>query len=123
MNLSSGCCTNFSKSDQTINSSIVSSFPTVRFYCNECLSSYKCCTAFEFCVSCCMHPMHKETLQTLDIRLIASSPIVDEFDVCLSVCRTSSKSLLHETSYRSKYKYCFGKEAPPLKLLDLHVGR
>lgn len=35
--------------------------------------------------------------------------ISDDYELCLTKCRTSSHSVLHENSYKdAEHKYCFG---------------
>jgi len=100
LNATTGCCTTNSNSQ--------------RFYCNTCDLETSCCVLFEICVSCCMGS-EKNPLE----EVIRSSPtysLVDnDFDLCKIICRTSSKSVVHENAYRSEWKHCFGISIPPLK--------
>nr|CAB3226514.1 UPF0454 protein C12orf49 homolog [Phallusia mammillata] len=105
----SGCCDFVSNS-------------TFRYQCSSCMSS-NCCFIYEHCVSCCMHPNKKSLLEkvvresgsTLHKTMFLS--IHDQFELCLSKCRTSSSSVQHENMYRNtKLKYCFGVKIPDLKI-------
>lgn len=103
--LSSGCCDN-------------SSPTTNRFSCLNCLP-VGCCSLYEICVSCCLDPDKKQTLAAIlnklvqsenSIRLIYTS-LRDQFEFCLTKCRTSSESVKHENSYKHpKHKYCYATE-------------
>jgi len=74
----------------------------------------------ELCVSCCLgkYPDFAAVLandaMTLDIFKVVV--VQDLFDFCLIRCRTSSQSVVHQNSFRSKLKHCFGAKEPPLIL-------
>lgn len=43
----------------------------------------------------------------------------DDYELCLTKCRTSSHSVLHENSYKDPaYKHCFGHEPPNSRTPD-----
>jgi len=97
LNATSGCC--ISKKWQ--------------YYCSQCDMKHNCCRDYEFCVSCCLGSEIPE--KSLSLLPSLYETIDSKFDFCQSLCRTSSKSVVHENSYRSSLKYCFGSEPPPLK--------
>jgi hypothetical protein len=104
--LSSGCCP----------------VQNSRFVCHSCQNNTQCCTKYEICVSCCLRPQNKDVLSSFVMNTISSlerlfGSIGDQFELCLSKCRTSSLSVQHENTYRdSEYKYCFGSNPPRLRL-------
>ncbi|RDD40020.1 UPF0454 protein C12orf49 [Trichoplax sp. H2] len=87
--------------------------------CHTC-NSNRCCDQYEFCVSCCQY--RKEALDLKEI--IRNSPdgiqqlltsAKTRFEFCLIQCRTSSRSVHHENSYRdSTFRFCYGAEAAEL---------
>jgi len=99
-----GCC-----KDQT------RAFSCPREYCN---TTSRCCSIYEYCVACCMDPQKNKIRD--DLLEITSDPIIlgnrnDIFELCRSVCRTSSKSLHSQKEYRNdEIKHCFGARPPPL---------
>ncbi|XP_065903296.1 SREBP regulating gene protein-like [Dysidea avara] len=110
---SSGCCDSSSPN-------------TKRFDCSNCLP-IGCCSLYEHCVSCCLHPKKKLTLGSILKKLVLSESSVhliymslrDQFEFCLTKCRTSSESVQHENSYKSPdYKYCFGIEHSSVAPVD-----
>ncbi|XP_043193184.1 SREBP regulating gene protein-like [Amphibalanus amphitrite] len=105
--VSTGCC------DTEIPS-------TRRYQCDSC-SEHGCCSVYEHCISCCLHPDKKPLLHTVlgkasqhRYNLVYSS-VTDQFELCLTKCRTSSLSVLHQNVYRNaRMKFCYGVMAPPL---------
>ncbi|XP_046840820.1 SREBP regulating gene protein-like [Xenia sp. Carnegie-2017] len=99
--LSNGCC--FPKGPSTN-----------QFVCNSCLVNH-CCSVYEHCVSCCLHPNKKLLLRSIlanNSRKILKM-VTDQFEFCIVKCRTSSQSVVHENHYRnSKHKHCFGFKLP-----------
>ncbi|CAG5109887.1 Oidioi.mRNA.OKI2018_I69.chr2.g4360.t1.cds [Oikopleura dioica] len=93
-----------------------------QFFCDGC-NERGCCGEFEICVSCCMKPQNKAAL----VAFIESAivfvehfflSISDQFDLCLSKCRTSSLSVQHENTYRDPVnKFCYS-ELPPLLIFN-----
>lgn len=105
-----GCC------DKTAHS-------TERYSCSGCDHSSSCCSAYEHCVSCCMSPSAKSraTLGAYGAATKGLEDKTDRFNICLSVCRTSSKSLEHENAYSHTRHHCFsGKDVP--KDGNMHGG-
>lgn len=105
-----GCC------DQNASS-------TERYSCSGCDPSSSCCSTYEHCVSCCMSPGGK-VRAVLGVYGAATKGLGDKkdrFSMCLSVCRTSSKSLEHENAYSHRRHHCFsGKDVP--KDRSMHGG-
>lgn len=126
--LSSGCCNTNSEN-------------TKRFACDTCKET-GCCSIYEYCISCCLHPdkvsllfyfilfffysncinfFQKHVLQSVlgkasENVLFAS--VTDHFELCLAKCRTSSQSVHHENSYRDpRAKHCYG-ETPQLEAVQ-----
>lgn len=90
--------------------------------CDSCAKT-NCCVMFEHCVSCCMRPDQKPLLQKLlrgflpPLRKIVYSNIDDQFELCMTRCRTSSSSVQQENTYRdSVRKHCYGTSPPELHL-------
>ncbi|KAL1467034.1 hypothetical protein MTO96_005897 [Rhipicephalus appendiculatus] len=77
-----------------------------------------CCSIYEYCISCCMHPQKITILQKIlgkasDTFKMLVASITDHFELCLTKCRTSSDSVHHENSYRDpKAKHCYADEPP-----------
>jgi len=87
-----------------------------KFSCNTCDPNFQCCREYEYCVSCCLR---RDTSKVSHIIHKAQKParIVFEqsgFDFCVAQCRTYSASVIHQNSYRSAYRYCYGDKEPPL---------
>ena len=64
---------------------------------NECDQSASCCSIYEHCVSCCVQPNNKDTLTKFVLSTIVSlerlfGSIENQFQLCLTKCRTSSLS-------------------------------
>lgn len=97
-------------------------FFTNRYACDTCIKT-NCCMIYEHCVSCCMQPDKKQLLERI-IRSAVDSltrmmffTVHDQFELCLSKCRTSSRSVQHENTYRdAERKHCFGVSPPELRL-------
>lgn len=91
---------------------------TKRYSCETCEPS-GCCSIYEYCISCCMHPNKKALLQRIvsqaseTFKMLYAS-VTDHFELCLAKCRTSSRSVQHENSYRDpKAKHCYAEDPPP----------
>ncbi|KAH3857672.1 hypothetical protein DPMN_100284 [Dreissena polymorpha] len=93
-----------------------------RYNCSTCKNN-GCCYVYEHCISCCLEPQKKPILQRIlqeardnKEKLLVS--VSDPFELCLAKCRTSSKSVQHENSYRDpSAKYCYGEDPPELQLV------
>ncbi|RZF39853.1 hypothetical protein LSTR_LSTR000501 [Laodelphax striatellus] len=83
-----------------------------RYSCKTCKEN-GCCTVYEHCVSCCLHPDKRALLQSMlgkaaDTLHILLASVTDRFELCLAKCRTSSSSVEHENSYRDpNAKHCY----------------
>lgn len=87
-----------------------------RYACTFCNTSSSCCMVYEFCVSCCMDPDKTENVyRNVLSPQITSLTNISRFDLCKALCRTSSKSILHQHVYKSSAKHCFdpAKQVPP----------
>lgn len=101
--LPTGCCNTESEN-------------TKRYSCETCKEN-GCCSIYEYCISCCLHPDKKNLLQSVlgkasETFNVLFASVTDHFELCLAKCRTSSQSVQHENSYRDpRAKHCYG-EAP-----------
>uniref|UniRef100_A0A8B9XFH0 SREBP regulating gene protein n=1 Tax=Bos mutus grunniens TaxID=30521 RepID=A0A8B9XFH0_BOSMU len=92
---------------------------TKQYCCDGCLSS-GCCSAYEYCVSCCLQPNKQLLLERFLNRAAVAfqnlfMAVEDHFELCLAKCRTSSQSVQHENTYRDPIaKYCYGESPPEL---------
>ncbi|XP_055526706.1 SREBP regulating gene protein isoform X2 [Wyeomyia smithii] len=84
------------------------------FYCDTCQNS-NCCAIYEHCVSCCMHPSKKSLLERVlskatGRQIAVYSTVNDQYELCLTKCRTNSHSVQNENKYRDpKLKHCYGE--------------
>ncbi|EEB14029.1 conserved hypothetical protein [Pediculus humanus corporis] len=103
--LSSGCCNTGSEN-------------TKKFACDTCKDN-GCCSIYEYCISCCLHPDKKGVLQNVlgkESENVLFASVSDHFELCLAKCRTNSQSVHHENSYRDpRAKHCYG-ETPQVVL-------
>ncbi|XP_055615092.1 SREBP regulating gene protein [Toxorhynchites rutilus septentrionalis] len=87
---------------------------TKLFHCDTCQDS-NCCEIYEHCVSCCMHPEKKILLEKVLAKasgrqIAVYATVNDQYELCLTKCRTNSHSVQNENKYRDpKLKYCFGE--------------
>ncbi|XP_059050663.1 SREBP regulating gene protein [Achroia grisella] len=90
---------------------------THRYSCESCREN-NCCIIYEYCVSCCLDPGKRDMLELVLSKLSAEENVLfrsltDDYELCLTKCRTSSHSVLHENSYKDPaHKHCFGDESP-----------
>ncbi|KAG6456952.1 SREBP regulating gene protein [Manduca sexta] len=90
---------------------------TERYSCESCSDS-NCCIIYEHCVSCCLDPGKRDMLEIVLSKLSTEKNVLfrslsDDYELCLTKCRTSSHSVLHENSYKDPdNKHCFGDESP-----------
>jgi len=117
--------------------------------CKTCRLDLGCCSSFEYCVSCCLAQRHHQDTGRNNTysppygspfsRLIDRGSIrkgkdeqisldigfsLDDFDRCLHLCRTSSRSIIHGNEYKSPLKHCYNEiidstETPLLSLSEL----
>ncbi|XP_012061159.1 PREDICTED: UPF0454 protein C12orf49 homolog [Atta cephalotes] len=110
---SNGCCAE-TETEQKQSSKNEESFMTKRerYSCKTC-NSQGCCTIYEYCVSCCLHP-DKQIRGRKD--LSSGSAKVQKnvertavhFQICLAACRTSSSSVRRDNTYKDPLaKYCY----------------
>lgn len=117
----------------------------------SCSAQHQCCGQYEYCVSACLdftwQRLHRVKLHTNSARSAqdksidsvqrlvgdhqAEDSIVateyekgtqDLFDWCLTRCRTSGRSVVHQNSFRSSLKYCYGLKDPPLLARNIQIG-
>ncbi|GAB0086409.1 SREBP regulating gene protein [Sergentomyia squamirostris] len=99
--LPTGCCN-------------VETSSTSHYSCETCTEA-GCCSIYEYCVSCCLHPDKKELLERVMEKATGRQKAVfasvqDNFELCLAKCRTDSHSVQHENKYRDpKAKHCYGE--------------
>uniref|UniRef100_UPI00358EF544 SREBP regulating gene protein n=1 Tax=Myxine glutinosa TaxID=7769 RepID=UPI00358EF544 len=90
-----------------------------QYSCHSCQGN-GCCSLYEFCISCCLHPRQAVELQKMAVRpgvlpLPILLVITDYFELCQAKCRTSSQSVQHENMYRNPhFKYCYSESLPEL---------
>ncbi|KAJ0176688.1 hypothetical protein K1T71_007867 [Dendrolimus kikuchii] len=88
---------------------------TERYTCETC-NPNNCCVVYEYCVSCCLDPNKRDMLQLVLSKLSTDKNVLfrsltDDYELCITKCRTSSHSVLHENSYKDPaHKHCFGDE-------------
>ncbi|XP_063364219.1 SREBP regulating gene protein [Cydia amplana] len=96
---------------------------TRRYGCDSCKENH-CCVIYEFCVSCCLDPGKRDMLELVLSKLSAEENVLfrslsDDYELCLTKCRTSSHSVQHENSYKDPtHKHCFGDEPPGTRSPD-----
>ncbi|XP_022095806.1 UPF0454 protein C12orf49 homolog [Acanthaster planci] len=94
---------------------------SLRYTCEGCRSSTNCCSVYENCVSCCMHPEKEDVVQGVlgkasNTFKLLFREVNSQYEFCLTKCRTSSESVQHENTYRDPVaKHCFGESPPDLK--------
>ncbi|XP_038209909.1 SREBP regulating gene protein [Zerene cesonia] len=85
---------------------------TSRYSCTSCNANH-CCIVYEYCVSCCLDPNKRNMLQVVLSKLTVEEHVLvhslaDDYELCLTKCRTSSHSVLHENSYKNPgHKHCY----------------
>jgi len=108
--LPSGCC----------NDNLSSS---VQYSCDSCRRN-NCCSIYEYCISCCLHPDKKNILENVlgkatEQNNVLFTSVTDHFELCLAKCRTNSQSVQHENSYKDpKAKYCYGETSPGMNAVE-----
>ncbi|KAF9823095.1 hypothetical protein SFRURICE_018248 [Spodoptera frugiperda] len=94
-----------------------------RYSCETCTEN-NCCIIYEYCVSCCLDPSKRDMLEVVLSKLSTEKNVLfrslsDDYELCLTKCRTSSHSVLHENSYKDPInKHCFGDELPRSRTPD-----
>lgn len=115
-----------------------------------CSIEHQCCAQYEFCVSSCLDFSWQRLQNTaansradtaagavlqLIERLVGEHQAEDDnvakeytagttdlFDWCLLRCRTSGRSVVHQNSFRSSLKHCYGLKDPPLLARMIEKG-
>ncbi|XP_071791111.1 SREBP regulating gene protein-like [Asterias amurensis] len=94
---------------------------SVLYSCSSCRDDTNCCSIYEDCVSCCMHPEKESLLQGVlgkasnTLKLLLKG-VRNHYELCLAKCRTSSESVQHENTYRDPIaKHCYGQSPPKLQ--------
>lgn len=106
------------RSEVASNGCCIAEAASTRRYCCDTCQPNGCCSIYEYCISCCMHPQKITILQKIlgkasDTFKMLVASITDHFELCLTKCRTSSDSVHHENSYRDpKAKHCYADEPP-----------
>lgn len=82
----------------------------VQYRCDTCNELEGCCGVYENCVSCCLNPNKRSTLEKVMEQ--ASGPLFatvrDQFELCIAKCRTDSHSVQHENKYKNpETKFCY----------------
>ncbi|XP_055844765.1 SREBP regulating gene protein [Episyrphus balteatus] len=86
-----------------------------KYYSCETCNDAHCCAIYEYCVSCCAHPLKRDILEKVLLKASGRQSAVfasvqDQFELCLVKCRTNSHSVQHENKYRDpKTKHCYGE--------------
>ncbi|GAX77561.1 hypothetical protein CEUSTIGMA_g5005.t1 [Chlamydomonas eustigma] len=97
----SGCCTNGEQ-----------------YTCKGCSLEDKCCAEYELCVSCCLDPKHDAVALAPKTKRFArnsdSGTWADAWEYCSGLCRTHSRSTVHENAYISSRHHCFSSHGRPL---------
>eukprot|EP01121_Diplochlamys_sp_Union-15-3_P011224 TRINITY_DN322_c0_g1_i1.p1 TRINITY_DN322_c0_g1~~TRINITY_DN322_c0_g1_i1.p1 ORF type:complete len:246 (+),score=21.15 TRINITY_DN322_c0_g1_i1:65-802(+) len=86
-----------------------------RYGCNSCNTTAECCSSYSFCVACCLNPdlTIESAIGGLSLPILKSLRS-SKFELCQTLCRTSSKTVTEEHNYRSSLKYCYGDKPPPI---------
>ncbi|XP_011137982.1 UPF0454 protein C12orf49 homolog [Harpegnathos saltator] len=92
-----------------------------RYSCKTC-NPQGCCTIYEYCVSCCLHPgkqiKGRKDVVSGSVKAQKEEDAVrtrirnlDRFQICLAACRTSSASVRHENTYKDPFaKHCYAMQ-------------
>ncbi|XP_026482151.1 UPF0454 protein C12orf49 homolog [Ctenocephalides felis] len=87
----------------------------LQYNCESCNKNH-CCAIYEFCVSCCLRPEKKQILEKIfqkasDRHSAVLASVRDQYELCLTKCRTSSSSVKFENTYRNpRLKHCYADE-------------
>ena len=86
-----------------------------RFTCHSCEDS--CCAEYETCVSCCLSKKQDRLIYQDNEDGIFNEK---EFNQCLDICRTSSKSIIHGNQYKANIMHHCFKEYPAYNPYESH---
>jgi hypothetical protein len=102
-----------------------------QFDCTNCVSS--CCQEYENCISCCLSPSNLQKYLSLHMSapvlhrvVISDSNLITQrqsFVYCKHVCRTNSKSVQMENSYRGYHNHCFSEQLSIIEKLPINSDR
>jgi hypothetical protein len=91
------------------------------YSCETCEEKSFCCSAYEYCVSCCLNPIDNQFLEkrkdssfrkTLPKGQVWLWALEDDFEFCTAQCRTSSRTVIHQNTFKSPLKHCYGPSGP-----------
>eukprot|EP00029_Vermamoeba_vermiformis_P005179 TRINITY_DN1727_c0_g1_i1.p1 TRINITY_DN1727_c0_g1~~TRINITY_DN1727_c0_g1_i1.p1 ORF type:complete len:446 (-),score=93.71 TRINITY_DN1727_c0_g1_i1:73-1353(-) len=91
------------------------------YSCETCDEKSHCCSAYEYCVSCCLNPVDNQFLEkrkdssfrkTLTKGQMWLWALEDDFEFCTAQCRTSSRTVIHQNTFKSPLKHCYGPSGP-----------
>ncbi|XP_029074351.1 UPF0454 protein C12orf49 homolog isoform X3 [Monodon monoceros] len=95
---------------------------TKQYCCDGCLSN-GCCSAYEYCVSCCLQPNKQLLLERFLNRAAVAfqnlfMAVEDHFELCLAKCRTSSQAKDLPTTLLSESEtFCMAGVSNHLQIL------
>eukprot|EP00300_Choanocystis_sp_HF-7_P007893 c15568_g1_i2.p1 GENE.c15568_g1_i2~~c15568_g1_i2.p1 ORF type:complete len:193 (+),score=16.70 c15568_g1_i2:42-620(+) len=78
--------------------------------CQTCDPATSCCESFPYCVACCMsEPQRLSLANSVPDRVVhLYASLHSVFDVCQIVCRTNSRSVVFETTFKQpKTRHCY----------------
>ncbi|KAI3436532.1 hypothetical protein D9Q98_005949 [Chlorella vulgaris] len=85
--------------------------------CTSCQVDDKCCSQYEYCVSCCLKPENKPEQHMGSLFRGRNKPETGlwstPFDYCQAVCRTTARSTQHENAFILERRHCFSKLGRP----------
>ncbi|XP_058442716.1 SREBP regulating gene protein [Malaya genurostris] len=97
---------------------------TKLFLCDTCQNN-ACCTIYEYCVSCCMNPNKRSVLEKVLAKasghqIAVYATVNDQYELCLTKCRTNSHSVQNENKYRDpKLKHCYGETEEQISIHNI----
>ncbi|XP_029074344.1 UPF0454 protein C12orf49 homolog isoform X2 [Monodon monoceros] len=96
---------------------------TKQYCCDGCLSN-GCCSAYEYCVSCCLQPNKQLLLERFLNRAAVAfqnlfMAVEDHFELCLAKCRTSSQMGAFTQHYEMSPRQCHPTRKGPRIYLPL----
>ncbi|KYQ46759.1 UPF0454 protein C12orf49 like protein [Trachymyrmex zeteki] len=107
---SNGCCAIEQKQSQKNEESFMTT--REKYSCKTC-NPQGCCTIYEYCVSCCLHPdkqiRGRKDLSSGSLKVQKNvGRTAVHFQICLAACRTSSSSVRRDNTYKDPLaKHCY----------------
>lgn len=102
-----------------------------QYDCTHCVSS--CCEEYENCISCCLNPVNLRKYLYAHISapalhgiVISDSNLITQlqtFGYCKHICRTNSKSVQTENSYRGFHNHCFSQQQSLIEKYPVNSDR